>query len=87
MPINNQYDGAVVDGANNFQKEGDIRVRLVKSSRPVKSPRASIPPKHSLRGRPKSLTDKLNAYREAVYRDTYREVNRQIYREVCREVY
>jgi hypothetical protein len=33
-----------------------------------------------------SLPDKLQGYREAVYRDTFRENNRQVYQEVYREV-
>ena len=82
-----------------FKKEGDSRVRPVKSYRQVKSPRGGSLPRHAprirprgsqprraTRSRPKSPTDKLKAHREAVYRGKYREVNRQVYREVYREV-
>ena len=44
-----------------FKKEGDSRVRSVKSYRPVKSP-------------PSSPTDKSKAHLEAVYRDMHRQV-------------
>jgi hypothetical protein len=82
MAIDNEYEGEVVDGATNFQKEGDSRVRPVKSYRQVKSPRAGSLPRHAPSSQPKCPTDKLKEYRVAVYRDTYREVNRQVYREV-----
>jgi len=79
----NPYDGEVVDGAPNFQKEGDSRVRPVKSYRQVKSPCGGILPKHAPRSRSRSLPwCRPTLYWSRPSRARTNEVDLEVYREV-----
>jgi len=79
MAIVNRYD-EVVDGATNFHKEGDSRVRSVKSYRQVKSQPGGSLPRHV----PTSQMPTFKSYRqaksppEAVYRDTHRQCYKEV---------
>jgi len=42
MAIDNRYDGEVINGATNFQKDGDNRVYMIKSYRQVKAHREAV---------------------------------------------
>jgi hypothetical protein len=64
MAINNRYD-EVVDGATNFQKEGDSRVRSVKSYRQVEANLEAVyrDMYRQVKSPPPSPTDKTKAHR------------------------
>jgi len=59
MAIDDQWDGQVVDGATNFQKEGDSSVSPAKSYSKVTSPLGGRLPRHASRSRPSSRPSSL----------------------------